>query len=298
MTANETWVREWQTGDDLAVEEKRARNTSSASENKIHEDTVAKQYGFRGGLVPGATTYAYLASYLTRTLGPDWAAGGSSTVALVRPVYDGDIVRIGGTVVESTMSDGRGSVSIECWVDGPDGTRCAPASAALSLPVGRIEEDRPLFARTDQQPRRPEERGPISIATAPTGVPLPPVQISAEPDAVGRYLDDMDEHDPLFRHGSPFGPPLIHPGWWPSIANRVLSANFLLGPWIHTRSEIQHLGPALPGGTYRAYGQIEDAFEKRGHEYVSVDVVIADGNDSPVVRMRHTAIVVVAPRGA
>jgi acyl dehydratase len=106
----------------------------------------------------------------------------------------------------------------------------------------------------------------------------------------------MDEADPLFRASSPYGAPLIHPGWWPSVANRVISANFRLGPWIHTRSEIRHLAPAHPGGVYRAYGEITDAFEKRGHEYVSADVLIVNGADQPVVRMKHTAIVVVAPR--
>ena len=38
----------------------KARNTSTSSENKIHDDAVAKTYGFRGGLVPGVTVYAYL----------------------------------------------------------------------------------------------------------------------------------------------------------------------------------------------------------------------------------------------
>ncbi|MGE0538642.1 MAG: hypothetical protein AB7R89_00480 [Dehalococcoidia bacterium] len=296
MTATNRWTRTWQPGDELPPEERRARNTSSVSENKIHEDTVAKQYGFRGGLVPGATSYAYLASYLTRTLGPEWAAGGSSTVSLVRPVYDGDAIRLGGAVTEADGDARRGSVSVECWVEGPGGIRCAPAMATLCRPVDRIVEERPAFARIDLPPRLPDERGPISAATAPVGVPLPPVLMPADAETIGRYLDDIDEHDPLFRDASPYGAPLVHPGWWPSVANRVLSANFRLGPWIHTRSEIRHLAPALPGGVYHAWGQIVEAFEKRGHEYVSADVLITDGSDEPVVRMRHTAIVVVAQR--
>ena len=30
-----------------------AYNLSTASENKIHDDTVAQKFGFEGGLVPG-----------------------------------------------------------------------------------------------------------------------------------------------------------------------------------------------------------------------------------------------------
>ena len=37
-----------------------ARNTASESSNLIHSDEVARRYGFRGGLVPGVTDYAYL----------------------------------------------------------------------------------------------------------------------------------------------------------------------------------------------------------------------------------------------
>ena len=296
MTASSTRISTWRAGDALPSEERRARNTSSVSENKIHEDTVAKQYGFRGGLVPGATTYAYLASYLTRTLGADWAAYGASTVSLVRPIYEGDLVRLGGTVVEARGDQHQGALSVECWVDGPDGVRCAPATAALAWPAQQQQSERPPFSLTDQAPRRPEERGPISAATAPVGEPLPPVLEPADPASIGHYLDQHDEQDPLFRAGSRYGAPLVHPCWYPSIANHVLSANFRLGPWIHTRSEIQHLAPALQGGTYRGYGQILEAFEKRGHEYVTADVVITDGADQPVARVKHTAIVVVAPR--
>lgn len=284
-------------GNALAEETKLARNTSSASENKIHEDEIARTYGFRGGLVPGATTYAYLASYLTRRLGPAWAAHGSSTIALVRPVYDGETVTLGGAVQSASGDANRGAVAVECWADGPDGTRCALSAAALAWGEAPAAEPLPDFARTNLRPRRPEERGTITAATAPVGEALPPVEAPAGPDAIVAYLDGLDEYDPLFRIGSPFGPPLAHPGWWPGIANRVLSANFILNAWIHTRSEIRHLAPAFGGGTYRAYGRITDAFEKRGHEYVSADVLIVDGGEQPIVRVQHTAIVVVARRG-
>lgn len=284
------------TGDALPAAAQVARNTSAASDNKIHDDAVARQYGFRGGLVPGATSYAYLASYLVRTLGPAWAAYGSAAVSLVRPVYEGERVRLGATVTEARGDTSRGAIVLDCWVDGPEGERRVPATAALTWGEPRDPEPRPPFADQALAPRDPEERGPISAATAPVGVPLPPVLLDAGPEATARYLDEIGDDNPLFREGSPFGGPLVHPGWYPSIANQVLSRNFRLGPWIHTRSEIRHLGPALAGGTYRAYGQIVAAFEKRGHEYVTADVLIADGADIPVAQVTHTAIVVVASR--
>lgn len=284
-------------GDALPVAEQVARNTSTASENKIHDDAVARQYGFRGGLVPGATSYAYLASHLTRTLGPAWAAHGTSSIALVKPVYEGEIVSLGGRVLHVRGDANRGALDLECWVDGPDGVRRAPGTAGLTWGESRSPESRPAFAVTDASPRRPEDRLPISVATAPVGEPLPPVLIDTSPDACFAYLDGIDDGNPLFREGSPFGGPLLHPGWHLGIANQALSRNIILNAWIHTRSETRHLAPALAGGTYRVYAQITDAFEKRGHEYVTADVLIADSADQPVARITHTAIVVVGRKG-
>ena len=37
-----------------------AYNTARQSENKMHDDTVAKRFGFSGGLVPGVDVMAYM----------------------------------------------------------------------------------------------------------------------------------------------------------------------------------------------------------------------------------------------
>ena len=37
-----------------------AYNTAHFSENKIHDDEVARRYGFSGGLVPGVDVMAYM----------------------------------------------------------------------------------------------------------------------------------------------------------------------------------------------------------------------------------------------
>jgi hypothetical protein len=37
-----------------------ATNTAKASENKMHDDAVARKFGFSGGLVPGVDVMAYM----------------------------------------------------------------------------------------------------------------------------------------------------------------------------------------------------------------------------------------------
>ncbi len=54
-----------------------AFNSAKTSDNKIHDDAVARQYGFAGGLVPGVDVYAYMTHAPVAHWGRDWLAGGS-----------------------------------------------------------------------------------------------------------------------------------------------------------------------------------------------------------------------------
>src|SRR5262252_211857 len=72
----------------------RARNTSVDSENKIHDDETALQFGFRGGLVPGVTVYAYMTVPLVAQFGLDWLERGSMQVKFHQPFYDGDQILV------------------------------------------------------------------------------------------------------------------------------------------------------------------------------------------------------------
>ena len=69
-----------------------AHNTAPDSDNKIHDDTVARTYGFRGGLVPGVTVYGYMIPAVLECLGRDWLERGSIAFRLHAPCYEGDVV--------------------------------------------------------------------------------------------------------------------------------------------------------------------------------------------------------------
>jgi acyl dehydratase len=69
-----------------------ARNFATASENKIHDDAVAKQFGFRGGLVPGVTLYGYLAEAVLAARGGTVLVDGCLRVRFAKPVYEGEPV--------------------------------------------------------------------------------------------------------------------------------------------------------------------------------------------------------------
>ena len=54
-------------------------------------------------------------------------------------------------------------------------------------------------------------------------------------------------------------------------------------------SEIRNLASAKDGRHLHVRGKIVDAYERKGHEFVVLDVAVMEG-DRPMSRIRHTAI--------
>src|SRR5262245_6251613 len=74
-----------------------AFNASKESDNKIHDDAVARQFGFRGGLVPGVDVYAYMTHLPVQRWGRAWLERGTAECRLLKPGDDGDTAIVTGT---------------------------------------------------------------------------------------------------------------------------------------------------------------------------------------------------------
>src|SRR6266487_1396978 len=73
-----------------------AYNTAKQSENKMHDDTVAKRYGFSGGLVPGVDVMAYMMHLPVAKWGRDFLERGLIEARFIKPVYDGELTEVTG----------------------------------------------------------------------------------------------------------------------------------------------------------------------------------------------------------
>ncbi len=83
-----------------------AYNTAKQSENKMHDDTVAKRFGFSGGLVPGVDVMAYMMHQPVAKWGRAFLERGLIDARFVKPVYDGEMA-------ELTAEESSGVLSIE-----------------------------------------------------------------------------------------------------------------------------------------------------------------------------------------
>jgi acyl dehydratase len=101
------------------------------------------------------------------------------------------------------------------------------------------------------------------------------------------YLARVD--DALMLYRGPDG--AVHPGFYVEQANRALDRNVKMGPWIHVGSAVRHLGLARVGDRLATRGRVRSLFEKKGREFVELDLVIVAGAGArPVAHVRHTAI--------
>ena len=66
--------------------------------------------------------------------------------------------------------------------------------------------------------------------------------------------------------------------------------NFRLGPWIHVASDLINWSAAHDGEEISVRGRIKDRFERKGHEFVVLDLLLVAGENRVVQQVRHTAI--------
>jgi acyl dehydratase len=246
-----------------------AYNVSHASENKIHDDTVARKLGFTGGLVPGVEVFAYAAHVPVARWGRAFLERGTLTARFGKPVYDGRLA-----MVRATESGGALDIVVES-----EGEICATGRAMLeagTAPAVRLE-DYPL-----SQP--PAVRPPADETSLAIGRALSTAPAILTRDRHEAYLADVRETDPIYARAG-----IAHPGILLRLCNSALRDNVLLSPWIHTGSTMRNMGVARVGEVLAARTRVVANYDRKGHRLVDLDCVLT-ADDRPVAHVLHTAI--------
>ena len=159
-----------------------AYNTSKQSENKIHDDTVARRFGFSGGLVPGVDVMAYMMHLPVEKWGRAFLERGLIDARFVKPVYDGEIAEVTG--VES-----NGALAIEVH---SRGELCATGSASLPATA-------PAISLADfAEAAAVAERKPVNASSYEIGKWLGTQPRAWAGEAAAEYLRDIRETDPIY----------------------------------------------------------------------------------------------------
>ena len=246
-----------------------AVNTAHASENKIHDDDVARRLGFSGGLVPGVDVYAYATHAALARWGRAWLDRGTMDFLLKKPVYEGRLAS-----VFSQERDGALHVAVES-----EGALCLTGVARLPAAVEGVPGTGDFPAVVP-----PEERPDATAETLPPGTPLGSHPFTVTPAVAAQYLHDIEERDALYADAG-----LVHPGQVLRICNWVLAHSVRMGAWIHAGSKVRHIAAAHVGDELTGRGMVVAEYERKGHRFVDLDVLVVAGA-GPVACVTHTAI--------
>ena len=250
----------------------KAFNTAKESENKIHDDAVARRFGFTGGLVPGVDVYAYMTHLPVRRWGRAWLKRGTAECRLKKPVYDGDTA-----IVTATESPTGLDIRIDSH-----GELCVTGQAAL--PADRIAPP-DAFTTAPTPPIPPAERPPADETTLAVGARFGINPLRVTDKYAEQYLRDIRETEPLYASEN-----LVHPGTILHIGNWALRHNVVLGPWMHVGSTVQHFAATRIGDELSASAVVTANYEHRGHRFVELDVLVFANEKTPIARIGHTAI--------
>jgi acyl dehydratase len=246
-----------------------AFNTSKLSENKIHDDTVARRFGFSGGLVPGVDVFAYMIHLPVAKWGRAFLERGLIEARFVKPVYDGE-------TAEVSADEHDGALQIEL---SSRGQLCATGSASLPESV-------PDVAIADYRSVAPiVERRPVSESSYEFGKWLGTLPRDWAGEAGTQYLADIRETDPIYARDD-----LGHPGLLQRVMNKVLVDNAILGPWIHVGSRMQLLSAVKSGDELTARARVTGNYEKKGHRFVELDALVVANGERPLAHCWHIAI--------
>jgi acyl dehydratase len=249
-----------------------AYNISHASENKIHDDTIAKKLGFTGGLVPGVEVFAYATHPAVAKWGRAWLERGRMEARFLKPVYDGRMATVtaqssgAGLALKVTSDDvlcATGEASL------PDGPSASPAIASYAM----------------LQPPEIAARPPADEISLAEGKVLcsRPTHVTAQ--VASDYLRDIREAAPIYAAEG-----IAHPGLLLRQCNMALRDNVLLPPWIHTGSKLRNFSAAKVGETLTVRSRVTANYERKGHRLVDMDcIVLADG-ERVLAQVLHTAV--------
>jgi acyl dehydratase len=249
-----------------------AFNASKSSENKIHDDAVARRFGFKGGLVPGVDVYAYMTHLPVARWGRSWLEHGSAECRLLKPIYDGDL---------AVVTAGEDAAGLDLRIES-HGELCVTGRAALAA-----EPAAPpiAFSGTPVPPPPPAHRPPADETTLAVGTwfAIEPLVVSKR--YAEEYLHTVRETDPLYAHEG-----LVHPGTILHIGNWALRHNVVLGPWMHVGSTVQHYAAANIGDELSARAVVTANYDRKGHRFVELDVLAYANQKAPIARIGHIAI--------
>ena len=255
-----------------------AYNPVPNSENRIHGDEVARSHGFRGGLVPGVVVSAYLLDPALRAFGLAALRGSYADVVVHKPLYDGTRFD-----VRIEVCDEQGYRAALCDAEG---TRCGEASFELARAPSEIPRFDAQMARAPRSAERPSACREVFERLQLEGMGSLRARLDAEHEMT-RYHATLDAQPELVRPE-----PSRYAGFafLLGLTDWAIARNVKLGPWLHLQTWSHQLAAVPFGSELVIQPKVVELFERKGHQFVDIDVAAFDAAQTAVLAARMRCI--------
>ena len=246
-----------------------ALNTAPDSSNRIHGDEIAKQYGFEGGLVPGVTVAAYLVHPAVEKWGLDWLNFGFANCRVTSPLYDKESFKVDMNLIDEAS----------CSTTLIKSNKLVSANAEISLtqelPVPPTRRNDPIV---DDDYKAPKASFDLWKELQQEGCQAFRFFWGAE-----NPLTYLSENKDL--------PVLLQPNkggfsnfsFLLGCSNWSLAGNAYMNPWVHLQTISQNYRSVPQGTSIISEMEVKDFYEKKGHEFVDVNVNLFDEKDDSCI---------------
>ena len=111
---------------------------ASGDHNPLHTDPeFASHTRFKGTIAHGMLTLAFISQVMTDWFGAAWIEGGELELNFLAPVFPGESITAGATVIEK--NDETRSVTCEVYCENQQGKRVVVGRASVNLAVNSPE---------------------------------------------------------------------------------------------------------------------------------------------------------------
>jgi len=220
---------------------------------------------------------------LVDALGKDWLDHGSAEVRFVRPVYEGEEIRVGGSI-SSVAHDG--SVVLDFQASNNQGAICG-------IGVAQLVNEPPILKPSieDYQAGRAKSPRPISLESLKVGEWLTPITTEFTWNIHWQYCQkSIRDHHPLYERAP-------HPGWILNRATRILAANYAIPAWIDVSCNVQNFHLQEEECSIETRGRVQGKFERDGDHFIELDLAVF-ARARCLQTIRYTAIFRIARNAA
>ncbi len=239
-----------------------AFNQVPDSDNRIHSDELAQQYGFTGALVPGVTISCYLVQPAVQAWGLHWLERGAAHATIKAPVYDERDFQVEVTPQPAAdryhaqlFSEERLCATAEVWL--PDSLEVEPEYQ--HHPLMTDEYSAPVASRDVMEKLR--QNGCLAKSF-----------LWSADHEMATYLREQAAMPALLRtpantEGVESDSGYGNMSFLLGCANRHFAAAARMSPWIHLEIRAQNF-QAVPLNTpLISEMTITELFSKKGHEF-------------------------------